>query len=61
MPSVNEIFSYTPEQWQENQQEIVNRVVSGREQLGLDQERVTEKAGYSLTQYRRLENCERFL
>ena len=61
MPSVNEIFNYTPKQWQENQQKIVNRVVSGREQLGLDQERVAEKAGYSLTQYRKLENGERFL
>ncbi len=61
MALAKEILSYTPEQWQANQDLIVQRVVSGREYLGLEQEWVAEKAGYSITQYRRLENGERFL
>ena len=61
MVLAKEILSYTPEQWQEHQQEIVNRIVSGREQLGVDQEWVAGKAGYSIDQYRRLEKGERFV
>lgn len=61
MVPVNEILSYTPEQWQQNQPEIINRIVSGREQMGPDQEWVAGKAGYSIDQYRRLENGERFV
>ncbi len=61
MALVKDILSYTPEQWQANQREIVERVVSGREYLGLGQEWVAEKAGYSITQYQRLENGDRFL
>lgn len=61
MVLVNEILNYTPEQWQANQKLIVNRVVSGREYLGLEQEWVADKAGYSISQYRRLENGDRNL
>jgi transcriptional regulator with XRE-family HTH domain len=36
-----------------------NGFISGREQRGLSQDEMAEKAGYSLTQYMKLENGER--
>jgi len=58
MALVKEILNYTPEQWQANQKLIVERVKSGREYLGLEQEWVADKAGYSITHYKRLEHCK---
>lgn len=43
MVPVKEILNYTPEQWRTNQKQIVERVVSGREYLGLEEEWVADK------------------
>ncbi|SKB76559.1 helix-turn-helix domain-containing protein [Daejeonella lutea] len=61
MAPIKEILKYTPDQWLENQSAIAHRMVSARESLALEQEWVAGKAGYSITQYQRLENGERFI
>ncbi|WP_411273187.1 helix-turn-helix domain-containing protein [Daejeonella sp.] len=55
MVPVKEILAYTPEQWRDDQHLIVERIVDGREQLGLSAEFMAEQAGYSLTQYLKME------
>ncbi len=61
MATVKEIFNYTPQEWHDHQAEILEHVVEGRKQLGLTREWVARNAGYSITQYTRLENGSRFL
>ena len=61
MATVKEIFNYNPQEWQDHQAEILVHVVEGRKQLGLSREWVASNAGYSITQYTRLENGSRFL
>ena len=61
MATVKEIFNYNPQEWQDHQAEILEHVVEGRKQLGLTREWVARNAGYSITQYTRLENGSRFL
>ena len=61
MATVKEIFNYTSQEWQDHQAEILEHVVEGRKQLGLTREWVARNAGYSITQYTRLEEGSRFL
>ena len=61
MATVKEILNYSPQEWQDHQREIRTHVVGGRKHLGLTREWVARNAGYSITQYRRLEDGSRFL
>ena len=54
-------YEYTPEQQREDQEEVVNCIINMRERLGLDQEWVADQAGYSITQYLRIEKGERYI
>ncbi len=61
MATVKEIFNYNLQEWQDHQAEILEHVVEGRKTLGLSREWVARNAGYSITQYTRLEDGSRFL
>ncbi|MEJ7694702.1 helix-turn-helix transcriptional regulator [Daejeonella sp.] len=61
MATVKEIYNYTPQEWEDHQAEILEHVVEGRKQLGLTREWIASNAGYSITQYTRLEEGIRFL
>jgi len=61
MEPVKNILHYTPRQWIAHQAELVQLMIRGRQQLGLSREWVAGHAGYSITQYQKLEDGTRFL
>lgn len=61
MAQVKDILRYSSEEWIANQAEMVQLMIRGRQQLGLSREWVAGEAGYSITQYQKLEEGSRFL